>query len=268
MDFYKDVTCKNNVISLKNLNFSYNNEQILEDIKLNIEKGKFYSILGPNGSGKTTLIKNISRVFNVENKSIFIEEKDIKQMSNKELSKKLAVVPQHSNIDFDFSVMDIVLMGRAPYISRFSTESEKDIELTKKAMEMTNVWHLRSKSINSISGGERQRVMIARAICQNTNIMLLDEPISNLDIYHQIDILNTLKKLNIDNNITIVAILHDLNLASTYSDYMVLMKDGKIYCKGKSEEVLTKEIIKQVYEIDVQVMTNPVTGKPHIIPLI
>ena len=178
----------------------------------------------------------------------------------------MAVVSQSTEIEFDFSVQGIVLMGRTPHISRFCSESEKDIEIAMNAMKMTNTWELRNKSINELSGGERQRVVVARAIAQETGIILLDEPISHLDIHHQIEIMNQLKQLNQNKNITIIAVLHDLNIAAAYSDHMILMYDKGVYKDGTPEEVLTEEIIKKVYGLDVYITKNPKTGKTFIMP--
>jgi iron complex transport system ATP-binding protein len=189
----------------------------------------------------------------------------VNSFKSKDFAKKLSSVPQNTNIDFDFSVMDIVLMGRTPYLKRFESEKENDIKIVKEAMEMTNTWDLKDKSINELSGGERQRVIIARALSQESEIMLLDEPISNLDIQHQIEILDTIKYLN--RNVTIIAVLHDLNLAAQYSDSLILLKDGKVLSHGAVEEVLTEKNIRDAYNIDAYIMKNPVTGKPHIIPI-
>ena len=256
-----------NAVSVKNLSFSYGAEGILHDINVKIAKGKFYAILGPNGSGKTTLLRNISKALNSGKEKIFIGEKDICLFNSKALAKEIASVPQSTSTEFDFSVFDIVLMGRAPYISRFSTESEDDMKIAQKAMEITNTWYLKHKDINALSGGERQRVIIARAIAQETDIIILDEPISHLDIYHQIEILKAIKELNMEKHITIIAVLHDINLAAAFSDSMILMHEGKVYTQGSPEQILKSEIIKEVYGIEVQIIKNPVTGKPHLIPL-
>lgn len=258
-----------NTIEINSLNFTYGDgEKILDGININIERGKFYTILGPNGSGKTTLVKLISKALNVQNQNIFVEGKDVNSIRNKTLATKVAVVPQYTYIDFDFSVIDIVLMGRAPHISRFASENEKDMKIVQNSMEITNTWHLRDKNINSISGGERQRVIVARAIAQETDIVILDEPISNLDIHHQIEILNQIKLLNIKKQKTIIAVLHDLNIAAAYSDNMILMNKGRIHTMGTREQVLKENIIKEVYGLDVHIISDPVTKRPVIIPLI
>lgn len=260
-----------NAIEIKELNFSYDvdsEEETLKNVSVNIEKGKFYTILGPNGSGKTTLIRLISKALNTKCEKIFIDDRDIFSINNKTLAKKLAVVPQYSSIEFDFSVLDIVLMGRSPHISRFSSESEEDMKIVKSAMEMTSTWNLRHKNINALSGGERQMVIVARAIAQETEIVLLDEPISNLDIHHQIEILNQIKLLNQTKKKTIIAVLHDLNIATAYSDYIILMNNGRINTIGTPEKVLKGNVIKEVYGIDVNIISDPISGRPVIIPII
>lgn len=254
-----------NPIIIKNLNYNYGETHILDNININFERNKFYSIIGPNGSGKTTLLKNILRTLPVESKSIYIDDQDLTSFKNKDLAKKISSVPQNTNIDFQFSVFDIVLMGRTPYLKRFETEGNKDLLIVQEAMEMTNTWHLKDKNINELSGGERQRVIIARALAQQCEIILLDEPISNLDIQHQIEILDTIKYLN--RNVTIVAVLHDLNLAAQYSDSLILLNNGKIVSYGTVEEVLTEKNIRSAYNMDTYIIKNPVTGKPHIIPI-
>ncbi|EET85300.1 ABC transporter related protein [Clostridium carboxidivorans P7] len=156
-------------------------------------------------------------------------------------------------------------MGRSPHISRFQQESKEDYDIVENAMKITNTWHFRDKYINQLSGGEQQRVVIARALAQDTDIILLDEPISHLDIHHQIEILDTIKSLS--KKVTIIAVLHDLNLAAQYSDYLILVNKGSIAFQGTPEEVLIEENIKKVYDINMCMIKNPVTGKPYIIPI-
>ena len=253
------------MIEINNVCFSFEQE-VLKNININIERGKFYTILGPNGSGKTTLLRILSKSLHMEKGEIFIDEVDLTQIKPNLLAKEIAVVPQSTEIEFDFSVQDIVLMGRTPHISRFCSESEKDVEIAMTAMKRTNTWELRNKSINALSGGEKQRVVVARAITQETGIILLDEPISHLDIHHQIEIMNQLKQLNKNKNITIIAVLHDLNIAAAYCDHMILMHDRGVYKNGTPEEVLTEDIIKKVYGLDVYITKNPKTGKTFVMP--
>lgn len=255
-------------ISINNLDCSLGNIDILKNITMNIEKSKFTCIIGPNGCGKSTLIKNILKVLEAERNAIFVLNKDITHYKYKDLSKKIASVPQSTTIDFDFSVMDIVLMGRLPHLNRFQVEGKEDFRIVEEAMRMTDIWYLRDRSINTLSGGERQRVLIARALAQKSDILVLDEPISNLDIQHQIKLLNITKELSMKSNITVITVLHDLNFSLQYSDHIVLMKEGRIIDEGLPEEVITHDNIRYVYGIDIHIMDNPITGRPHIIPIV
>lgn len=255
------------MILCKDINWSYGKERILNNINLDFKKGNFYSIIGPNGSGKTTLIKYICKILDIDFKKVFLNDLDIKSYSTKKLAKNISTVPQNTNIEHNFTVYDIVLMGRSPYLKKFQSESEKDLNITDNALKRTNTYHLKDKSIHNISGGERQRVLIARALTQNTELIILDEPVSNIDIHHQIELLDTLKKLNEQNNITIISILHDLNLASEYSDEIILLDNGSIVKIGSSYEVITEENIKKVYQLDVKIIDNPITKKPYVIPI-
>lgn len=255
----------NNSIVLNNLNFRYNEKDVIKNINISFERNKFYSILGPNGSGKTTLLKSILKALPTKDKTIYIDDFDINTYKNKDLAKKMSSVPQNTNLEFDFTSFDVVLMGRSPHLKRFERESSKDYKIVKEAMNITNTWHLKDKYINQLSGGERQKVIVARALAQESNIILLDEPISNLDIQNQIDIMDTLKFLN--REVTIISVLHDLNLASQYSDFIFLLKDGEIFCKGIPEKVFTIDNLKYVYNINTYIIKNPLTGKPHVIPI-
>lgn len=251
------------MIEINNMSFSFEQE-VLRNINIKFESGKFYTILGPNGSGKTTLLRLLAKSLHSDKGKIIINEKELTQIKPRTLAKEMAVVLQSTEIEFDFSVQDIVLMGRTPHISRFSSESEKDMEIAMKAMKATNTWELRNKSINTLSGGERQRVVVARAIAQETGIILLDEPISHLDIHHQIEIMDQLKQLNLNKKITIIAVLHDLNIAAAYCDHMILMHNCGVYKEGIPEEVLTQDILKQVYGLEVYITKNPRTAKTFI----
>ncbi|QXM06852.1 heme ABC transporter ATP-binding protein [Crassaminicella indica] len=255
-------------IEIDHLNWSFGENNILKNISVKIAEKKFTCIIGPNGSGKSTLLKNILKLLSPHKKSIYIYSEDVVNLKYKDLARKIAAVPQNTMVDFDFTVMDIVLMGRSPHLKRFEVESEEDFQIVKKAMQLTNTWHLKDRGIHKISGGERQRVIIARALAQQSQILILDEPISNLDIHHQIEVLNIAKELCTNKNITVLAVLHDLNFAIQYSDYLILLNKGEIIAEGLPEQVITKKNIKKVYNIDVYMMKNPITGKPHIIPII
>lgn len=251
----------------KEITFRYGTENILEKITFEIEKGSFVSILGPNGSGKSTLLKNISAELTPDTGAVFLESQDIFTIKRKTLAQKMAVVPQDTGAEFPFSVMEAVLMGRMPHQKRFQGDSEHDLEVAKHAMELTNVWHLRDRAINELSGGERQRVIAARALTQEPKVILLDEPTSHLDLQHQLELLELMADLNRTNGLTVIAVLHDLNLAAQFSQKIILLSEGKIKAYGEPHEVLTAEMIREIYHVEVAVSTNEITGRLNIVPL-
>lgn len=255
------------VIDVKNITFRYENRTILDNISFSIECGTFFSIIGPNGSGKTTLLKNLSYVLSPESGTIEINGRDLRSYRKRELARNISFVSQNTSVDFEFTVMDVVLMGRAPYLKPFESETAEDVEIASECMKLTGVFDLRDKKITEISGGERQRVQIACALAQQTGILLLDEPVSNLDIQYQVSILGMLKNLSKEKTMTVVTVLHDLNLAAEYSDKIMLMKDGRVLKSGTPSEVLNEQNIKEAYKTSVYITQNPISGKPHIIPI-
>lgn len=246
------------MIQVDALKFSYGKDEILKQISFHVDKGCFVSVIGPNGSGKTTLLKNLCKLLNPDEGQIEIEQKNLALYKPKKLAKTVAVVHQGANSTFDFNVGEVVLMGRYPYMNRFQSESTEDFEIAKLAMQQTEVYHLKDKNLYGISGGERQRVMIARALTQQPELLLLDEPISHLDIKYQLEILKLCKSLNQKRALTIFTTLHDINLASRFSDIIIMMKEGRIVKMGSPKDVITTENIKFVYDIDVEI-----TMKPH-----
>jgi len=259
----------NFVISAKNLNYSYSSKDVFEVLKgidINFEKGLFYSIIGPNGSGKTTLLKCLNGMIKCKKDTVFINNSDITSLSPNQIARNISFVPQNTIIDFEFSAFDIVLMGRSPYLRSFQNESKEDLHIAETSMIATNTWHLRDKNINEISGGERQRVIVARALAQHCPIMLLDEPVSMLDIHHQIELLNTVRKIVTNTHITAITVMHDLNMAARYSDRIILLQDGKIVAEGVPDDVLTEENICNVYNLKVQLISNSSYSSKIIVP--
>ena len=242
----------------------YNNFEILKGVSFNIEKGDFAGIIGPNGSGKTTLLRTATKIIKPFKGDIFLEEKNLGNIPLKELATVMAVVPQDTVFMFPFRVIDVVLMGRIPYINRFGFESRKDLKIALEALEFVDGLHLKDRFIDELSGGERQRVIIAKALTQEPRILFLDEPTTHLDINHQVQIFGLLRKMNKESGLTIVAILHDLNLASDYCDKLILMDNGAIKRKGAPVEVLDYKIIEEVYKTVVIVKENPLTSRPHV----
>jgi iron complex transport system ATP-binding protein len=245
----------------------YGSVKILEDVNLALKEGDFVGILGPNGSGKTTLLKSISRTLKPHTGVILLDKADIYQLKNTELAKKLAVVPQETSIGFSFTALDVVLMGRNPHLARFQMETEKDKDIAKKAMMRTNVWHLAERPLNELSGGEKQRVIIARALAQEPKVLLLDEPLTHLDMVNQLEIMDLVKELCAKEGLIVLAVIHDLNLAARYCNSGLLLKDRKVFAVGSLDEVLTSENIKSVFKVDAIVKKSLVTNSLYVIPL-
>ncbi len=245
----------------------YGSVRILSGINLEVKPGDFVGILGPNGSGKTTLLKSISRVLKPHVGAILIDKEDVYSLKPLEVAKKMAVVPQDNTVGFNFSVMDVVLMGRNPHMGHFQMEASKDVEIARKAMELTNTWCLASRPIHELSGGERQRVIIARALAQEPKILLLDEPMSHLDIINQLEIMDLVKSLCVKNGLAVLAVVHDLNMAARYCNTVLMLKAGEVFTFGEVEKVLTSENIRSVFGVDAIVRKNLVTNSLYVIPL-
>jgi iron complex transport system ATP-binding protein len=258
-------------IKLTNTYFSYSNNNredilfTLDDINLGIEKQEFISILGPNGSGKTTLLKIIAGILYPSRGSITIKNNEYEKLSRKELSKVISYVPLSVQSVFPFSIYEIVMMGRTPFLNMFGFESNKDKEIVEEALELVEISHLKNHGINEVSGGEAQRAFLARAIAQNPEIVLLDEPSSHLDIKHQLSIFNLLKKLNTENKLTVVVVLHDLNIAAYYSSRVILMKNGKIFKDGSNLDTLTEDNIQDVFEVKASVKVESEKGIVNVL---
>jgi iron complex transport system ATP-binding protein len=233
---------------------------VLEDVSLSVKEGNFVGILGPNGSGKTTLLKSISRILKPNRGTILLNEADIYSLESIEVAKQMGVVPQDSNIGFNFAALDVVLMGRNPHMKRFQMESGKDMAIARKVMKLTNTWEFAERPINELSGGERQRVIIARALAQEPRILLLDEPLTHLDIVNQLEIMDLVKELCVKEGLIVLAVFHDLNLAARYCNVAVMLKNGKIFSAGSLNEILTSENIKGVFNVDAIVKKHLVTN--------
>ncbi len=252
-------------MKIRDLTGGYGDEMIVKNISFEIQKGEFLGIIGPNGSGKSTLLRLMSRVLSPRKGEIQLEGKDVQHMDLKRLSQKVAFVPQETMFNFSFSVEEIVLMGRIPHLKRTQQESKKDYIIAEHAMALTDTLSLKNRNMDELSAGERQRVIIARALAQEPNLLFLDEPTSHLDIGHQIQMLDLLKKLNKEASLTILIVLHDLNLASEYCSRILLFEKGRIYSDGTPQEVLTYQNIEAVYKTLVIVQNNPVSLKPYCI---
>ena len=252
------------IIKLEQIGFRYNAHWVLKNISCDVREGEFLGLIGPNGSGKTTLLKVIDGILKPQEGEVRINGNSCKKIKRNILAKTIAVVAQDSQMIFPFSVHEIVLMGRAPHLNKWKFEGKEDFRIVRDALEMTDTVPLANRSMSALSGGERQRVLIARALAQQPQILLLDEPTAFLDIKHQIDFFDLIKRLNKINALTVIAVTHDINLASLYCDRIVLLQKGHIHSLGSPEEVITEKNIQEVYETHVTVDQSPVTGRPRI----
>jgi len=255
------------LLNVDGIECRYGSVKILENISLSVKEGDFVGILGPNGSGKTTLLKSISRVLKPYKGTILLNKDDIYSLPGREVAKQLAVVPQDSSIGFSFLALDVVLMGRNPHMSRFQLESTKDLSVARRVMELTNTWQLAERSINELSGGEKQRVIIARALAQEPRVLLLDEPMTHLDIINQLEIMDLVKDLCSKQGLIVLAVFHDLNLAARYCNLAVLLKGGKVFSTGPLDDVLTSDSIKSVFRVDAMVQRHLVTNSLYVVPM-
>ena len=247
-------------IQVKNLRFSIDNKEILKDISFDIPKGSFVGIIGPNGSGKSTLLKCIYRTLKPNGGCIMLGNTPISTMSVKESAKKLAVVAQHNYYNFDFSVEEVVLMGRSPHKKRLEPDNSKDYQIVNESLDKVGMLEFKNRSFSTLSGGEQQRVILARALAQKTPCLILDEPTNHLDIKYQLSLLNIVKSLDL----TVISAIHDLNIAAMYCDRLFVMKDGQIVASGTPQDILTKELIKEIYEIDVDIIKDS-KNQTHIL---
>ncbi len=252
------------MIEVNTIFFRYHQDWVLQDISFQVRKGEFVGVIGPNGSGKTTLLKILYRLFSPQRGEVLYENFSLKKMSRKEVAKKIAVVSQETYPAFPFRAIEMVLMGRSPYLGHLMFESPNDLEIVKKAMEWTEILPIAERPIDELSGGERKRVFIARALAQEPEVVLLDEPTANLDIHHQAEFLDLILSLNREKGLTILMASHDLNLASEYCDRLILLRHGKVDQIGSPEEVMTRENIERVYGCEVWVDRNPVSGMPRV----
>lgn len=242
----------------------YGAVEVLQGIEFVVASGEYLGIIGPNGSGKSTLLKALSAVLKPVTGTVYLNQKEISGYSARDLAREMAVVPQDTAINFDFTALDVVLMGRHPHLGRWQAEGPLDLDVARRAMQMTGTWDLRDRSILELSGGERQRVIIARALTQEPKVILLDEPTAHLDINHQMEILEVVRRLNREQGLTVVAVLHDLNLAGQYCQKLLLLSQGRVFACGTPREVITADNIRTVYRTEVLVEDHPLTGAPRV----
>ncbi|MBN1639077.1 MAG: ABC transporter ATP-binding protein [Ignavibacteriales bacterium] len=241
---------------MNHIEFSYNNSFSMKDISLKIKSTEFISILGPNGSGKSTLLKILSGLLTQSDGIRLFKGKSYSSYNHKELAQLIGYVPQITSSIFPFSIYEVVMMGRTAYLNYFGIEKLNDRKIVNDTLERLNISHLRNKGINEVSGGEAQRAYIARALVQQPKLLLLDEPNAHLDIKHQISIFNILAELNKELGLTIIAVSHDINLVSNYTERIILMKEGKIFLDDKKSKVLLKKNLKSVFNVETEIIKN------------
>ena len=246
------------------LQIAYGDYVAVENMDIHVQKGMITSIIGPNGSGKSTVLKGLTRLLGYKNGHVYVNERDLKDFSTKELARHIGVLPQIHSAPPDFQVKELVGYGRMPYQKWYERNSDEDRKIIDWAMKATGVWRLRDKSINQCSGGEKQRVWIATVLTQQPEILFLDEPTTYLDISHQLETMKLVKKLNRENGIGVVMVLHDLTHAMEVSDWIVVIKDGKKYAEGAPKDVITPTMMKEVYDVDCDIVNVPGRDKPLI----
>lgn len=239
------------MLKLNDIRFSIENKTILDGISVNFEPGKIHGIIGPNGSGKSTMLKNICRIWEPQAGTIFINTKDYRSIPRKELSKIVTLVPQQTNVSFPIPVYDIVAMGRNPHLGRFEGLKKTDQEIIDRALKQTNIYELKDRNINELSGGESQLSIIARAFATEAALILLDEPTSELDIKHTLAIISILYTLK-EQGKTILVTMHDLNLARKFCDTISIIHRGKMFFTGSPEQAFSEDNIRQVFEVNVR----------------
>lgn len=254
-----------NRLNASQVDIGYRNTTIIKELDVQIRDGKVTSIIGPNGCGKSTLLKALSRLIEVKKGEVLLDNQNIQHQSTKEVAKKIAILPQTPTVTDSITVEELVSYGRFPHQKGFGRLSKKDKDEIEWSLNVTGITEFRHQSINDLSGGQRQRVWIAMALAQKTDIIFLDEPTTYLDISHQLEILQLVQHLNKKLGCTIVMVLHDINQAIRFSDYLLIMKEGQIIDNGPTDQVISKEILESVFNIDAVLGKDPRTGKPLLV---
>ena len=242
-------------ILVKGVSISYDGIEALNNVTIEFMEGKVTSVVGPNGAGKTTLLRCICNILKPKIGTVLLDGSEVSKLSLKEIARKIGYVPQIHSSHVPLTVFEVVLLGRRPYVNW--SLSERDLKIAWSSLEKVGAKHLANRFFDELSGGERQKVLIARALAQEPEVLLLDEPTSNLDLKHQLEILGLIKNLAEKHNLTVVMAMHDLNLASRFSDYIVMLKNGRIFATGTPSQVLTAENIREVYGVEVKVLDTP-----------
>ena len=245
-------------ISAQNLSYQIQAETLLDSVDLHADQGQLVGLIGPNGAGKSTLLRAISGILNYREGTVRLDGDDLKSLSSRDIAAGLALIPQIAPYTHGFTSMELVLMGRYPHLGRFQIEGKEDDRIARDAMRLTRTEQFADRTLDTLSGGERQRVFVSRALAQQPRVLLLDEPTSNLDVLHQLKVLDLVRQL-IDDGLTAVAAIHDLNMAARYCDRLVLLKNGRVLAEGSPEEVLVPETIRSAFGVRAAVYRDAMT---------
>jgi ABC-type cobalamin/Fe3+-siderophores transport system ATPase subunit len=259
------------MLTARDVSFSYARgraaNRVLDGVSLDVERGTIAGLLGPNGSGKTTLLRLLAGIVAPASGTIAIDGRPLHEYARRELARRVAVVPQETHTTFDFSVIDMVLMGRYAHLGPFELEGVADQATARQALAATGTSALESRTFGSLSGGEKQRVVIAGALAQASDLLLLDEPTASLDLAYQFEIAALLRRLNAERGTTMVVSTHDLNLAASVCDRIILLKHGRVLAQGPTRDILTAESIRQLYEVEADVQFHPRAGHVTVVPI-
>ncbi|MGE7876104.1 ABC transporter ATP-binding protein [Peribacillus muralis] len=241
------------MVEVRNLFKKYGNKTVVEDVSLEIKKGKITSFIGPNGAGKSTVLSMISRLITRDSGEVLIDGKDMETFKSNELAKKIAILKQANHINIRLTIRELVAFGRFPYSQGKLTE--EDWNYVDEAIAYMELAEMQDKFLDQLSGGQQQRAFIAMVIAQNTEYVLLDEPLNNLDMKHSVQIMKVLRRLADELGKTVIIVIHDINFASCYSDYIVALKDGKVVHNGPTEQVIDSDVLKEIYDMDIEIQT-------------
>lgn len=255
------------MLRIESLAVGYGGEPVLKGLNLAVARGEFLVVVGPNGSGKSTLVRAVTGALSPAEGRILLDGRDLRGLRPREVARTLAVVAQDTSVGFPFTVEEIVALGRIPHLPPLRSETPRDRAAVERAMRLTGTQPLAGRLVTALSGGERQRVMVARALAQEPRLLILDEPTAHLDIAHQVELLDLVRRLNRTEGLTVLAILHDLNLAALYADRLVMLRGGRVWAEGPPAEVLTEANILAVYGSRVKIVRHPATGQPQVMLL-
>jgi len=257
---------RGSLLTVRDLSVAYGQRTVLRDVSLDVAAGEMVGLIGPNGSGKTTLLRAVTRVVRPATGRVSLLGDDTAFLPQAELARRIAVVPQNPPLPEAFTVWEVVLMGRTPHLRLLQSEGKADLEVVRRALAETDIMPLAGRRIGELSGGERQRVVIARALAQQTPVLLLDEPTAQLDLGHQATVWGMVQRLCREQGLAVVAAVHDLSIAAQFCSRLVLLKDGSVVAEGQPDEVLTPAMLEQVYGTQVYVLRHPVNGRPVVLP--